>query len=743
MAVKFPFVKQKDAMQCGVAALAAICQHYGKPVSLNWLSGFCTPTREGVSLLGLCNTARELGFEANAVKCTVDALSQLDMPMIIHWNRRHFVVLYRIKNGKRFYISDPAKGRCVLSRAEFEEKWVSMISKDEEKGIALLLTPRTEFFDGNFSNTSEKRSFKFLAGYLRQYRSIFLQIAFALLTTSILQLVMPFMTQAIVDIGIARRSIGFIWMILIGELLIVAGRTSADFLRRWLLLHVSMRINLSLVSDFLIKLLKLPMSYFDTKMTGDLLQRMSDHGRVQAFLSNEVLSMLFSIVTIAVLGAVLAIYNWIIFLIFFVGSIIFLTWTSVFLHRRRVLDYELFQVQSKSQNKTYQFLTSIQEIKLQDCCKRRRWEWEDVQAELFDVQMKSTKLQQTQESGAVFINEIVNILITVVAAGGVIAGALSFGEMLAIQFIVGQLSGPVGSLSGFMYTIQDVKISLERINEIHESQNEQDAKHTQDEQDVKSHVSVLPDISPLRGEISISNLNFRYDKFNPKLTLEDITFKIPSGKVTAIVGASGSGKTTLIKILLGFYPYEAGDILAEGIALPTCNIELWRQRCGVVMQEGVIFSESIARNIAVNDKDIDYNRLAQAAATACIDTFIASLPMGYDTVIGPEGVGLSQGQKQRILIARAVYRDPDFLFLDEATNALDAKNERQIVENLADFFRGRTVVIVAHRLSTVCDADNIIVLEQGRVVEQGTHTSLTEARGAYYTLVKNQLELGM
>jgi len=567
-------------------------------------------------------------------------------------------------------------------------------------------------------------------GYVSQYRKYFAQILLGLIVGSFLQLALPFLTQNIVDIGIKNKDIGLIWLILIGQLVITISRTSVDFVRRWLLLHISMRINISLVSDFFIKLLHLPMSFFDTKLMGDLMQRIGDHSRVNSFLTQQTLSVAFSMISFVVFGCVLLVYNRLIFVIFLLGSIIYGGWMTLFLQRRKVIDYELFEQQAINNNKTYQFLTSMQEIKLQDCEQRRRWEWEDVQADLFKVQMKSLKLQQTQEAGSIFINELKNIVITVVSATAVINGSLTLGMMLAVQYIIGQLNSPIEQLMHFIYSIQDVKISLERINEIHCKENEEDAHRTKVRFENRGH------------DISLKNIDFKYDPHALAKTIEDVSINIPEGKVTAIVGASGSGKTTLMKLMLGYYPVASGSIEIAGSDIKEYNLKWWRRQCGVVMQDGVIFSESIARNIAVDDGDIDKTRLDLAAEIANVKDFVMALPLKYDTIIGKDGMGLSQGQKQRILIARAVYKNPKFIFLDEATNSLDASNERMIVEKLNGFYQGRTVVVVAHRLSTVRNADQIIVLDKGRVVEIGNHETLTAKRGAYYNLVKNQLELG-
>lgn len=718
-------------MQCGIASIAMISEYYGNRLSIAVLNDYCITNAHGVSLLAIYNIVEKLGFKARCVRAEIEDLKHLTLPAIIHWNQNHFVVLHKC-DGKKFHVADPAKGLLVYSTEEFKKGWTGPTDDHSDpKGIIMLLEPNDHFGKINPDSDGERRSFRFLSGYLRQYSRNFGLIIFGLLLGCVMQLILPFLTQAIVDRGIRDSNINLIWLILLGELMIVIGRTATDFIRRWLLLHISMRINISLLSDFFIKLLKLPMSFFDTKLIGDLMQRMSDHSRVQSFLTGQVLSVVFTFLSFAVFGIVLFIYDKLIFIIFSIGSIIYGIWISTFLKRRKIIDYELFEQQAINQNKTYQFITSMQEIKLQDCERRRRWEWEDTQADLFTVQMKSLKLQQTQEAGSIFINEIKNILITVFAATAVINGQMTLGAMLAVQYIIGQLNSPVQQLMNFIYSLQDVKISLERINEIHEGHNEENATES-----AKS----FPTDSLL--SISLRNVSFKYDPHALNNVLNDISFDIPAGKVTAIVGASGSGKTTLIKLMLGYYPVSAGKISIAGFDIADYNLKWWRRQCGVVMQDGVIFSESIARNIAVDDNEIDTDRMHHAARIACIDDYIMSLPLRYDTRIGRDGVGLSKGQTQRILIARAVYRDPKFIFLDEATNSLDAKNERETVSNLDDFYRGRTVVVVAHRLSTVRNADHIIVVDSGRIVETGTHESLIALGGTYYNLVKNQLELG-
>ena len=637
-----------------------------------------------------------------------------------------------IKNNK-YYIADPGKGLITYTLDEFKKHWLSTNTNGEDKGIAMFLETTPAFFAYKMQNEEsikEKRSFRFLLGYVKKYRKYFGQIILGLVVGSLLQLVLPFLTQSIVDVGIKNQDIGFVWLILLGQLMLTISRTAIDFIRRWLLLHISLRINISLLSDFFIKLLKLPMSFFDTKLMGDLMQRMSDHSRVNKFLTQQTLNITFAMFTFVVFSVVLFLYDKFVFAIFLLGSVLYGAWMTLFLRRRKVLDYELFEQQAINNNKTYEFITSMQEIKLQDCEQRRRWEWEDTQADLFGVQMKSLKLQQMQEAGCIFINETKNTIITVIAATAVIHGDMTLGMMLAIQYIIGQLNTPVDQLMNFFYSLQDVKISLERINEIHQMDDENGKEGLQTSIEDKSE------------GIDIKNIMFKYDPHALRKTIDDVGIHIPQGKVTAIVGASGSGKTTLIRLMLGYYSVLEGQINIGNTNINKLNKKWWRRQCGVVMQDGVIFSESIARNIAVDDGDIDKERLLKAAEIACIKEYVMALPLKFNTKIGRDGVGLSQGQKQRILIARAVYKNPDYIFLDEATNSLDANNERSIVENLDKFYKGKTVVIVAHRLSTVKNADQIVVIDHGKVVEIGNHESLTAKRGAYYNLVKNQLELG-
>lgn len=727
---RFPFQKQYDTMQCGITCLQMICRYLGNSYSLNELEQYCPATIEGVSMLGISETANNIGLHTVCGQVSIEQLYNAPLPCILHWEQNHFVVLYKIKRKKKFYIADPGKSLLIYSIKDFKEHWISGQVNGIESGIAMFSQTTPAFYENKKEVTSQKKSFKFLFGYVKQYRRYFGQIVLGLLIGSILQLIFPFLTQAIVDIGITHKSVDFIYLVLLAQLMLTFSRITVDFIRGWILLHISMRINISLISDFFIKLLKLPMSFFDTKKMGDLMQRMNDHSRVEKFLTTQVLNTMFSIFSFVIFGFVLLSYNTLIFIIFSFGSILYGLWIAIFLKRREQLDFLYFEKQAINNNKTYQFITTMQEIKLQDCEQRRRWEWEDVQVDLFSVNMKSLKLQQTQEAGSVFINEVKNIIITVLAATAVINGEMTLGMMLAVQYIIGQLNAPVEQLMAFFYTIQDVKISLERINNIHELQNEE------------SNSRRLSNFESNDKCLYFENVDFKYDIHKERKILNNINITIPEGKITAIVGTSGSGKTTMIKLLLGYYPLINGNISVGNSKMNEINLKWWRRKCGVVMQDGVIFSETIARNIAVDDGDIDKKRLYLAAKIANIADFIESIPLKYDTIIGQDGIGLSQGQKQRILIARAVYKNPEYIFLDEATNALDANNEKAIVENLSDFYKGKTVIIVAHRLSTVKNADQIIVLNQGEVIEVGNHATLIKKKGAYFNLVKNQLELG-
>lgn len=716
-------------MDCGPTSLAMIAKYYGKTYTIQTLRERSFITREGVSMLGTSDAAESIGMRTMGVRLSFEKLTkEAVLPCIAHWRQNHFIVVYKIKNDK-VYVSDPAHGLVKYTKEEFLRGWLSTKKEGEDQGLCLLLEPTPDFYKAE-DESLNKSGFKFLFSYLRPYKKFITQLFVGMLLGSLLQLIFPFLTQAVVDFGIYNRDISFITLILVAQLVLFISRSSVDFIRSWILLHISTRINISLISDFLIKLMKLPIGFFDTKMIGDIMQRIGDHRRIESFLTTSTLNILFSMINMLVFGVVLFIYNIQIFFIFFVGSILYVLWIYIFMKKRRELDFKRFGQLAENQSNLIQLITGMQEIKLNNCEKQKRWTWERIQAKLFRVNIKSLALNQYQQAGSVFVNQTKNILITFVAAKAVVEGDMTLGMMLAVQYIIGQLNSPLDQLISFIHATQDAKISLERLGEIHTKKDEETPDDTK--------ISILPE----NRSITAANLSFQYEGPHSEFVLKDLDLEIPMSKVTAIVGVSGSGKTTLVKLLLGFYPPTRGEIKVGDIYLKNFSGRMWRQRAGVVMQDGFIFSDSIANNIAVSDEVIDKKKLLHAVKIANIQEYIESLPLGYNTKIGMEGHGLSQGQKQRILIARAVYADPEYIFFDEATNALDANNERIIMENLEDFYKGRTVVVVAHRLSTVKNADQIVVLEKGKIVERGTHKELTKLKGAYYGLVKNQLELG-
>lgn len=725
----FPNYIQPDATDCGPTSLRIVIKYYGKNISLPLLREFTYKARAGVSLLSLSDAAEKLGFRTRGVKLNFAKLEEINLPCIIHWNQNHFVVIYKIKNDI-IYISDPAIGLIKYTLKEFLKSWASTQSEEEPVGFALLLEPSPDFYKNEDDSAIKRTGFRFLVVYFKPYRKLIIQLLFGFLTGSLLSLIFPFLTQAIVDVGITTNNLSFIVLVLIAQLVLTLSQTAVGFIRSWIMLHVSTRISISLISDFLIKLMKLPINFFDTKMIGDIRQRIDDNGRIQSFLTGSLISMSFGIFIFIVYSVVLAVYDWSILLIFYFGSILYVLWILLFLKKRKEIDYKRFSVASANQSNVYQLITGMQEIKLNGCVKQKRWEWEDIQARIFSVSIQGLNLSQNQQAGSILINQAKNIVISFIAAKAVVEGNLTLGMMMAVQYIIGQLNGPIQEFIGFIQTAQDAKISLERLGEIYEKEDEE-----KDDQ-VRIH-----EIPPCK-DITFDNVVFHYEGPRSPVILDRINLIIPENKITAIVGTSGSGKTTLIKLLLGFYDPSEGKIKIGNIEFKQFSIETWRRNCGTVMQDGYIFSDTIAKNIAVGDETPDKNKLYHAVDVANIREYIEALPLRYDTKIGQEGTGLSQGQKQRLLIARAIYKNPQFLFFDEATNALDTNNEKIIMTNLNEFFKGKTVVIVAHRLSTVKNADQIVVLEKGQIAEIGTHHELVDKKGMYYTLVKNQLELG-
>ncbi len=716
-------------MDCGATCLRMVAKYYGKTYTSQTLRQRSYITSEGVSLLGISDAAESIGMHTMGVKITLEELKKAKVtPFIAHWQQQHFVIVYKITRNK-IYISDPAEGKIIYTKEEFLNHWASTKEEGKQKGIALLLEPTPAFYEQN-DEKQNRTQVNFLFKYLKPHKKLIIQLVLGLILGSILQLIFPFLTQSIVDFGITNNNLSFIYLVLIAQMMLFVSSMTVDFIESWIMLHISTRINISLISDFLIKLMKLPIGFFDTKMTGDLMQRIEDHQRIEHFLTAQTLSTLFSFVNLLVFGLVLGYYSLKILGIFLLGSTLYILWIILFMKKRRELDFKRFQEASNEQSNVIQLIQGMQEIKLQNAEKPMRWAWERIQARLFKVSIQGLALSQYQQSGTVFINETKNIIITFLSAYSVIKGEMTLGMMLAVQYIIGQLNAPIGQFINFMQSYQDAKISLERLGEIH---NKEDEENIEDEK-----VAILPQDQ----SISIKNVSFQYDKPHGAMVLNKVSISIPENKITAIVGTSGSGKTTLIKLLLGFYEVNSGDILVGDNHLQNYSQSWWRSQIGVVMQDGFIFNDTIAKNIAVGQDNIDKQQLIKAVNVANIREFIEGLPLGYNTKIGSEGHGLSQGQKQRILIARAVYKNPQYLFFDEATNALDANNERVIMNNLNEFFKGRTVVVVAHRLSTVKNADQIIVIEKGEIVETGNHKTLTDKKGAYYELVKNQLELG-
>jgi ATP-binding cassette subfamily B protein len=727
--MSFPFVKQPDAMDCGPACLKMVAGFYKMNFSLESLRKKCYITREGVSFLGLSEAADSLGFRTLGVKISFEVLNDnVPLPCIVHWRQKHFIVVYKIKN-EEVWAADPAVGLIKFSREEFIRNWASTVVEKMPAGLVLIIEPTPALFE-NENDKEKSNGFRFLFKYFRLYKKYLYQLILGLILGSCIQLVIPFLTQSIIDIGLNNHDIGFIYLILFAQLALVFGRMSVEFIRGWLLLHIGSRVNVAVISGFLQKLMSLPVAFFDTKLTGDILQRIEDNNRIEEFLTSASLNILFSFFNLVVFGIVLAVFSIKILALFLIGSSLYILWVSLFMKSRARLDHQRFKQMSVSGNKLINIVNGMQEIKLTQSELSMRWDWEKLQATLFRLKVKGLTIAQYQSAGATMINEITNILITVVAATAVLKGDMTLGMMLAVQFIIGQLNVPVSQIISFFRMSQDARMSLDRLAEVHDLDDE--------EPDPGAKVRKLPE----KKDIYFNNLSYQYEGPRSPFALKDIDLFIEENKITAIVGTSGSGKTTLLKMLLGFYQPVSGEILIGDTRLSNLSLKVWREKVGAVMQDGFLFPDTIAANIAPGKEDIDDDNLIHAVETANIKSFIESLPLGYNTKIGSNGHGLSEGQKQRLLIARVIYKNPDILIFDEATNSLDANNEKVIVENLADFFEGKTVIVVAHRLSTVRGADKIVVLDSGRIIETGTHDSLIGKKGAYYNLVKNQLELG-
>ena len=725
---KFPFFRQLDYRDCGPTCLRMVAKFHGKSFSREFLRDKAGITRLGVTMAGIADAAEIIEMRTLGMRVSLESLvNEVPTPFIVPWLQKHFVVVYKTSKTKVF-VADPAQGLLEYTHDDFLKAWTNTIDKT---GFVLILEPNAKFHSLDEDNT-KKKGFSFLIPYIKPYKKLISQLFLGLLVGIAIQFITPFLMQSIVDTGVNTQNIPFIYLILIAQLVLFISQTLVRVFREWLLIHITNRVHIKMISDFLYKMLKLPVNFFETRNTGEHLQRIQDHNRIQNFVSSSTFAMLYSIILFVVFSFVLAYYNMKIFIVFFTGAILYVLWTFFFLKKRAELDFKRFDENSQSQTSLVQIINGVKEIKINNSQRKNRWKWEQIQISLFKTSISSLALAQYQSIGSGFINELKNIVITFLSATAVVSGDITLGMMLSIQYIVGQLNTPLSSFIGFIQVWQDAKISLERLMQVHLKKDEDELK------DKKAK-----DL-PISKDIIIKDLSFRYGGKSSPLVLKNINCIFPEGKTTAIVGASGSGKTTLIKLLLKFYPPTKGTIFIGNDDLSNIHNDFWRLNCGAVLQDTFIFNDTVAGNISESEQNeiIDRERLRTAAYISNIQEFIKRLPNKFNTELGTSGIRLSGGQEQRIMIARAVYKNPDFLFFDEATSALDANNEKVIMEKLNEFIKNRTSVIVAHRLSTVKNADNIIVLENGEIVEQGNHKKLTNIKGKYYELVKDQLELG-
>ena len=720
---RFPVDYQMDSQDCGPACLKIIAKYFGRFYSLQYLRDRCGITKQGVSLENLSTGAESLGLRTLAIKCTLDdIINKIPFPAILFWRDSHFIVVYHA-NKKYIWVSDPAKGRIKYTHEDFKAGWYK---KGETLGVLLAIEPTIDFKRSKVEKEIEKNSFISILRYFIPYKNSFATIFFIMLVVTLLQGMLPFISKAVIDVGIKSSDINFINMVLIGNISILVSITIFNVIRDWILMHITSRVNIALISDYLIKLMKLPVTFFENKLLGDILQRARDHERIRNFIMNNSLSLIFSILTFIIFGIILLTYNPIIFYIFLGGSILYVAWVLLFLRIRKRLDWEYFELVSQDQSYWVETVSAIQNIKIYNYERYRRWKWEEIQARLYKVNKRVLNITNMQKLGAQFIANIKNMAIVFFCASAVIKGDITFGIMISTQFIIGMLNGPLTQFISFIVSAQYAKISFLRMNEI---------KQLKDEEELLSigTTSILPE----KRDITLSNIIFQYSPNSP-VVLKNIFLTIPQNKITAIVGGSGSGKSTLLKLLVRLYKPTAGEIKMGNMNIASINLHTWRNMCGVVMQDGKLFNDTILANIVLDDEHIDYERLHKVCRMAQIAKEINGMPKGYETMIGERGRGISGGQKQRLLIARALYKEPDFLFLDEATNSLDVINEKKIVEALNAAFKDRTVIVVAHRLSTIRNADQIIVLHQGRIAEIGNHENLMTKKGEYFKLVSSQ-----